>query len=485
MKIEGGEVPSGAVRSYDICVIGSGAAGITIARELRNSKLTVALLEGGHLEWSEDSQDSYAASTVTSQPSTVLDKDFPSWSRLRHFGGSTNHWGGWCRPLDEVDFQKRSWVPGSGWPITRKDIHDYYKKAADYVQMQSFDLDAETNMPGQNGVATREFHYSPPTRFGDTYRDDLFLAPNIDVILNANVIRFDTTESGQVEQVAIKNAKTDFTVRAKFFVLACGGLENPRLLLNSDHQRREGLGNGTGMVGRCFMEHPHATIGLMVNVEDKAWHLPFTATKDNDPMRIFATTAEFQEKNQLMNFSCQLSERKVVHVDPQDALTFTNFTYSKAQAVSFLNLYTRSEMWPDPNNRVTLAPDRDQLGLRRLNLTVNFGPEDLRSVVQSTEAVIRALSAMGLGRGQISLERDDLWSTDLGPACHHMGTTRMSDHPRDGVVDRNCKVHELKNTFIAGSSVFATGGYANPTLTIVALALRLADHLRVEAGGAA
>lgn len=486
MKIQGEEVPSGAVRTYDVCVIGSGAAGITIARELIHSKLKVALLEAGEMEWSEEGADSYNASKVTAQPQEAMDDSFPGWSRLRYFGGSTNHWGGWCRPFDEIDFEKRDWIANSGWPITRRDLHPYYAKAADYVQMQKFDLDAESRDAGVHGVLTRSFHYSPPTKFGEVYGPELFAASNIEVVLNAPVVRFDTNQSGAVvESVQVKNAKTEFTVKAKTFVLACGGLENPRLLLNSDHQQKNGLGNSSDMVGRCFTEHPHASIGLVMNTEDPSWHAPFTGTKGNDPMAIFATSSEFQKNSGTMNFSCELQIKKSGNLDSSEALGLTSFTYGKDKALTFLNLYTRSEMLPSKANRVFLSNDRDKLGMRRINLDIQFGRDDLRSVVKSTEAVIRMLSAKGLGRGRISLESEDLWSTDLGPGCHHMGTTRMSATAKEGVVDQNCRVHDLNNLYIAGSSVFSTGGYANPTLTIVALALRLTDYIRSHVGGAA
>ncbi len=484
MKIDGEEIPRGSVRQADICIVGSGAAGITMARELTRSKLRVILLEAGTTEWTEASQEIYKSSSVTTNPPQVMDNDFPSWSRLRYFGGSTNHWGGWSRPFEEYDFTKRPWIPLSGWPVSLADLKSYYARAATYLQLLNFDQDEEAARPDRFGITTREFHYSPPTRFGTEYGPELFAAPNIEVILNASAVRFDT-QNDQVQSVLVKNAKTEFTIQAKSFVLASGGFENPRLLLNSDHQRGAGLGNSSGMVGRCFMEHPHATVGMFVNVEGEEWLKPFHFGANNEPLRILTTTPEFQARHQVLNYSCQLDIRKTPVADPQEGLNFTQFSYGKPAAVNHLRLYTRSEMLPDPKNRIELSNERDALGLRRFHMHMNFGRTDLRTVVKSTEAVIASLSAQALGRGKIVLERDDLWSTDLGPGCHHMGTTRMSENPREGVVDRDCKVHDLNNLYLAGSSVFATGGFANPTFTLVALALRLTDHLRAGKGGAA
>lgn len=483
MKIMGEEIPRGSVRKADVCIIGSGAAGITLARELIRSRLKVVLLEGGSMEWTEGSQNIYKAASVSTSPVGVLDKDFPSWSRLRQFGGSTNHWGGWSRPFEEHDFAKRSWLPLSGWPITLKDLGSYYARAATYIEMENFDQAEEKNRPALAGVTTREFHYSPPTRFGEKYGSELFAAPNVDVILQASAVRFDT-QNDQVRKVWVKSPGTEFTVEAQVFILACGGMENPRLMLNSDHQRTNGLGNSSDMVGRGFMEHPHATIGMFVNTGEEDWLKPFRFSGQGEPMRIFTTTAEFQEKHQVLNYSCQVDPRSKPDADPSEGLNLTRFSYGKGEATNYLRLYTRSEMMPDPNNRISLANERDELGLRRLQMHLNFSRTDLRTVVKSTEAVIERLSAEAYGRGKIVLERDDLWSTDLGPGCHHMGTTRMSENPREGVVDQNCKVHDLANLYVAGSSVFPTGGFANPTFTIVALALRLSDHLQTLVRGA-
>lgn len=474
MKIDGLQIPRGSVHSADVCVIGSGAAGITLARALAGGHLKVVLLEGGALEWTEPAQDDYRSDGVISQPA-VLDNDFPHWSRLKQFGGSTNHWGGWCRPLDPQDFEKRPWVPHSGWPLSFTDLEPYYFKAAQTVQIDPFDFAEEQGRPAVSGVVTREFRYSPPTRFGDVYGEELFSASNMDVIFNASAARFDTRGS-QVEKLVACNAATEFEVRAKTFVLACGGLENPRLLLNSDHQRPAGLANGSGWVGRGFMEHPHATIGLLLNIQDDGWLEPFIPKTILAPRRILTTTADFQRAAGLANFSCQLAER-TQPAEGNEALALAGFAHGKKRAVGWLDMYVRSEMRPERSNRVELGTARDALGLRRLSLQVTFGQDDLASVVRSTEAVIARLSAEARGRGAIALERDEVWSADLGPACHHMGTTRMSANPNDGVVDANGRCHELHNLYIAGSSVFPTSGFANPTLTIVALALRLADHL--------
>lgn len=492
MKLDADAFAPGSVRRCDVCVIGSGAAGITLARQFVDTDYKVILLEGGSLDWNEKSQNAYKAESVTSNPAAI-DPTYPEWSRLRYFGGSTNHWGGWCRPFEAHDFALRPWISHSGWPIERSDVEKYYDLAAHDVEIQPFLLEQESQPPMADAnigatpfrlktrdIESRYFHYSPPTRFADLYRDELFSAPNIDVTLNGSACLFDLDEYDNVQILRAKNSRgEDFQISARYFVLACGGLENPRLLLNSNHQRKAGLGNAQDMVGRCFMEHPHATIGLMTNIEDPAWHAPFVVGRGTTgTMQVFTTSPSYQALHELLNYSCELHKTSQTPDDVVTSDALNEFFYGKSRSLSFYKLYTRSEMAPRLHNRVSLGHETDHLGLRRLKLNVQFDSQDLRSLVKSTEAVIRALSAQGLGRGKIVLENDEVWSKDLSGGCHHMGTTRMSNDPIDGVVDRNCKVHELRNLYVAGSSVFATSGFANPTLTIVALAHRLGDHLK-------
>lgn len=479
MKLNANEIPSGAKFSGHLCIVGAGAAGIAIAREFAGSSIKVFLLEAGDYDFTDESQSIYQTEPVEVIPEGALNGEDPSFSRQRYFGGSTNCWGGWCRPLDEIDFAKRSWVHGSGWPITQRDLVAYYRKAADLVEISPFDLQDEQKF--SDDLETRFFHFSPPTRFGEVYRASLTEAGNIQVVTNASVVRFNSDSTGTVKSVLVKNSQGDeMTFSAHHFVLACGGIENPRLLLNSRGTQSEGLGNQNDLVGRFFMEHPTTSPAAFLTTVGSDWVEPFARTDQSTPKKVFVTSPSFQERFQTLNYSCEVL---VAFEDLKDGAigeSLAQFSGDRKEKPVSLVFVVRTEMHPHAENRICLGETRDRLGLNKARVQLTMGLDDLSSVVKSTEGVIRGLSARGVGRGKIDLVDETRWPKWLSGSNHHLGTTRMAATEKEGVVDRNCKVFGLKNLFVAGSSVFTTGGYANPTLTIVALALRLADHLKSE-----
>jgi choline dehydrogenase-like flavoprotein len=231
-------VDDNALFEADLCIIGAGAAGITIARELAGSHIQVCLVEAGGLEFEPDVQDVYAGANI-GHPYFDLDV-----ARLRFFGGTTNHWTGQCAPLQPIDFRSRSWVAHSGWPITRQDLDPFYRRAQSICQLGPFAYGAE--VWSQIGVEPHAFdpdevelcfwQRSPPTNFGEAYRTDLERAANVRVLLHGNVTNIATDSSAAVVQhldVRTLDGKNG-RIRAKIYVLACGGIENARLLLLSD-----------------------------------------------------------------------------------------------------------------------------------------------------------------------------------------------------------------------------------------------------------
>jgi len=495
MKRSADDFKNGSIIKTNICIVGAGAAGITLARALIGKNLKVTLLEAGGYDHTNASQDFYKGAGVASSPRELLSTEYPLVSRLRYFGGATNHWGGWTRPLDAIDFEKRPWVRDSGWPIGRQALVPYYSEAARLVEIEAFNLvneDQSFRYPEEptHGsffpkpspspeIVTRHFYISPPTRFGEKYRNELEGAANVEVLLNSNVIRFDCRPGeNKIQQVVLLNQKNQsIRVQADQFVLACGGLENPRLLLNSNHQFKNGLGNQSGKVGRYFMEHPHTSFGSFINLKDKAWLKTYEDFEEKFPKRIFATSAAFQKQYQTMNFCCEIGKVSKAPKDSPEVLNLLKGLGTDLSKVSFAHLFARTEMEPQYQNRVELSEERDSVGLRKMKIHLVYSEKDRQTIKKSTEAAIRYLAFQGYGRGRLNIESESDWSTDITVGHHHMGTTRMSHRPKDGVVDSNCKVHGISNLYIGGSSVFTTGGYANPTLTIIALALRLADHL--------
>lgn len=519
----------------DICIIGAGAAGITIAREFLNQPEQVCLLESGGFDYEEATQTLYAGKNIG-------DAYFPlKESRARSFGGSTNLWGGWSRPMDNIDFQERPWMNYSSWPITKAELLPYYQRAQevsglgpfayDFSNWQNTLLNLGCDRPNfSEDIETNIWQIIPPNhlRFGEFYRTELEQAKNITTYLHANVLAFLTNDSAREVQslrVACLDGK-QFSVQAKVFILAVGGIENPRLLLASNQVHSNGLGNQYDLVGRFFMEHPYLTSGKILFSEP-----PILYTQQNIKIgETYLATAlglseKRQEHEQILNFSARLlsvlpdwveainslkyklqPQHEAIHEafpsiteicryksntsTVEDLKTIiTNLdrvatrAYNKLFNKSFYsgqsNLYEThliAEQEPNPDSRITLSSERDQLGLNRVQLDWRLSSLDKYTIERSQQILADELARCGLGHLEIE-DSEERWQTVQG-SYHHMGTTRMSTNPRQGVVDENCLVHGISNLYVAGSSVFPTSGLSNPTLTIVALAIRLADHLK-------
>jgi choline dehydrogenase-like flavoprotein len=506
----------------DVAIVGAGAAGITIAKALLGSNLRVLLLEGGGDEVSDQSQEIYKGE-ITGLPYFDLD-----WARLRFFGGSTNHWGGLCVPLSAIDFTTRPWVPFSGWPITSDDLQPYYQAAAQICEIGAPQFDdslwAELGITppkfNPNRIRTQFWRRSRPTNFGVQYRDELQRSSNLSVLLNCNLIELQpASENRQIQSLKIAS----FTgrrglVKARFYVLAAGGIENARLLLVSRANHPNGLGNSTGYVGRFFMEHLCVPAGVVVgeqatglaNVMDKhpvnpgldSFYASWRAVSngqipedvDGKLWRILQnidTVAEaLYGKVVHGNFGRYLSLEELRTFNPQVVLSEDVQVQEEVLNVSAslwrnssgdLEVYLRSEQAPNPDSRIYLTDERDPLGVPRISLDWRATELDYRSALMFVKTLAAEIGRLGLGRVKVHdwlLNSTPTWPENLEGGYHHMGTTRMSARPADGVVDINCKCHDIENLFLAGSSVFPTGGYANPTFTIVALALRLANHIK-------
>jgi choline dehydrogenase-like flavoprotein len=257
---------AGSIIETDLCIIGSGAAGITIAREFIGSSVRVCLLEAGGL--SIDSE--VDKRSVIDNVGHDYDKDS---TRLRLFGGSTNHWGGNCLPLQPIDFEKLDWINYSGWPYAYDELEPYYRRAHAVLGLGAFDYDAPRL---SQALGLERFPFDPSAietvisrynsvMFGLTFGAELDAAPNVSVVLYAEVTRLNLRDGGDALSTAsiVTVAGNEFKVSAKYFVLAAGGIENPRILLLSNHQRPTGLGNHAGFVGRLFQDHIWYPSGLI------------------------------------------------------------------------------------------------------------------------------------------------------------------------------------------------------------------------------
>ena len=530
--IDANSVPSGTVLDADICIIGAGPAGISLAKEFDGQPFRVILLEAGKLRRHREDQALYKGESVG------LHYEDLDQARSRYLGGSSNCWGGFCRPLEAHDFERRDWVPNSGWPITRSDLMPFYQRAHGLLQLGPFEYDP---LKWENWINKEDARLlplagdravnmisqlSPPTRFGRQYRDDLSNASTVKTYINANVTEIETPDAGaQVTGVRVSTLNNNsFEVTARSYILATGGIETPRLLLASNKHQMAGIGNQHGVVGRYFMDHPRLLSGAIRFRDTRAssgiydLHNAFQGNVTARGVKIaayFGLTPETQRAERLGNTRCYAKSSYVA----DDYATYTAISHLR-QAVhgagsvlersrsDILNIVTHLpkvavlaaglklklpflargfaletivEPTPLPDSRVTLGHTRDRLGMPQVKVDWRLGELEKRTIRRTQQILGEDMARAGVGSVVVGkLDDGQEWPSTLRGCWHHMGTARMADNPRQGVVDADCRVHGMENLFIAGSSVFPTCGADFPTITIVALALRLADHLKAQ-----
>lgn len=510
----------------DVCIVGAGAAGIAIARELIGTPLRVCLLESGGLEYDDETQ---ALNRVDSVGDWPLDLEA---YRARWFGGTTNLWGGNCSPMDPIDFERRDWVPHSGWPIGPEELAPFYRRAHSYFELGKGGYDpeewaaafpdfAEVRLDlGDGPVVEKVYQRSPRTKFGIRYRDDFRPdACNATVLLNATAMGLETDESARTV-TGVRVGTLDgrhVTVAARIVVLAAG-IENARLLLLSNDRRPAGLGNDHDTVGRYFMEHISVISGEVV-LPDRPDFLKYYDVENWAPPKSpsrpdfcigFQPTAEEQRRAKMGNYVAFLTETFAGTMDPGfrafrrifaqvrrgrwpdnlgpdvatvmgdlDSVFKGGYAHLFGEGTRLYQIQHFMEQTPNPESRIMLGEEKDVLGLPRMKAAWRFNELDYRTLLHGQDVVVRALGAAGLGRVRTDYTAaDEPWPDSMHQSSHYMGTTRMSDDPKEGVVDRNCRVHGLSNLFVAGGSVMPTAGCAMVTINIVTLALRLADHLK-------
>ncbi|MEL6980441.1 MAG: GMC family oxidoreductase [Pseudomonadota bacterium] len=481
---------------YDVCILGAGAAGVPLALKLADAGKRVVLLEGGGLETENRSQDLYYGDAELGYPYSPLEA-----CRLRQLGGSTQHWGGRCAMLDPHDFEPRPDLGPEydhrGWPIRIDALAPYAAPACAVLGLAEFDAPRRA-IPGTETMERVLYRWSgaepfagvidaQPVRMRERYSADLEAASHIDLILNANALGF-ALDPDQGRILGVRFQSYDGPVRsvaAARYVLALGGIENSRFLLNENAKHQNRLGNTSDMVGRCFGEHPHVRVGTyFVSKRPISW-LPDVAEQVDTVLHrhksemIVGPTAAFMRANGVMNCGLRvqrlrnqaLSEELAAASPLTKGLIFgEDYHYTGF-------LMAASEMAPDPNSRVRLIDEVDRFGLRRAGVDLKINPIEIKTKQLAAFEVAKMFIRTGIGRVWLEPWVLSGETPDLSFGNHHLGGCRMSETVETGVVDADCRVHGLENLYVAGSGVFSTGGAANPTFTVVQLALRLADHL--------
>lgn len=521
------EYQDGELIEADIAIIGAGAAGITLARALVGRGLSICLVESGGADYDPVVQDLYDGS-LSGQTYYDLRE-----SRLRFFGGTTAIWGGRCMPFDPIDLRRRSWVRDSGWPLSCAELEPYMQQAGRQLDLRfrHFDdrLRAEARLPSFPldglGLETAFWQFDHRFwRFGLPNCSDLAAAADVRLLLGASLADIETTpEARAVETLHLAGLDgRRLRLRARHTVLACGGIENARLLLAARGAMPMGLGNAHDQVGRHFMEHPRALIGKVRGAEGlrlwaayRAFHagraaltpalrLP-DATQEARGVLNAAVTMKYRPAGG-MSLLTRIYDSARHHGAPNRFVrrlwSFKSVIDSafvqraelmlrRAQIAGgrgAFQVMVRTEQAPNPQSRVTLAQDTDALGMPKAHLHWQLGAQEVETARAMADSFAAALDRAGIGGFERAAWLDEAgtdWPADptvSGHAYggyHHIGTTRMGENPRHSVVDSDCRVHGVPNLWIAGSSVFPTAGWSNPTLTILALTLRMADRLAV------
>ncbi len=520
----------------DVCIVGTGPAGMTIARELSGGSLKVTILESGGM-------------TRQVETDALNEAESVGWPRVedqwlvrnRAVGGTSNTWTGRCAPFDAIDLQFRDWVPGSGWPVTADELIPYLDRSAKYLDLTVGSGYSEGYFWARHGGGRTNLHADPdellpffwqnsydpvicsPANFG-TGLDDT-LGPNVTLVTNATVLRVNAAPSGaSVESVEFADSRgRRWVLPTSTVVLCAGGIENARLLLSSDNVMTRGLGNDRDLVGRYLMDHPRTTVGsfhidnakgVVSRFGQFKWRSP--DDKRKRPGSIFQPglrlSPAIQRSEQLLNGAIWVREirspgnpvQSLIRL-PRNGARIRDYmrtALTKADFAAFdlkeqlivrrdwpsmldgLNLDAICEQRPNHESRVTLSDRRDHFGMRIPRIDWRVSEDEARTLRRITQLTIEALPRMGLDCPLTLADwvRDGaMFPQTIRDAAHPIGTTRMADDPAKGVVDAQCRVHGVAGLFIGGSSVFTTSAHANPTQMIVTLAIRLADTLKASA----
>ncbi len=517
-----------ALSQCDVCIIGSGPAGSTIARELSGTRLRVTILESGGVERTEFA-DSLNQVVNVGRP-RVEDQ----WAvRNRILGGSSYTWGGRCGQFDEIDYEARPWVPYSGWPLEAADFDAFLESTAAYLglaiapnlQEEGFWRFANIKPKGApNADRLMPFFWQFSRHGDDSYRYEYMrfgrqllkeMPANVTLVTQATVLRVVPVASGRRVQSVLYAASEGQAreLRCEAVVLCGGGIENARLLLMSDDVTPRGLGNDRDLVGRFLMDHPRGPVGTFdlqgsrelqrrlgrYNVRGHLFRagvrLSPTVQRDEGLLNCAAWLGEVPSSSDPLEAVKRMARGKPAL--PSDLITLASNAAFLARGcydyfvrhnglprkLTALTLDAMCEQRPDPESRVTLSDRRDRLGLRRSQIDWRVHADEARSMRRIAELVAEEFPRLGLPAPQLAdwVRQGASFPADIMDVGHPTGTTRMAESPSRGVVDRDCMVFGVDGLYVSGSSVFPTAGHCNPTHMIVAMALRLAAHLKTAA----
>jgi choline dehydrogenase-like flavoprotein len=542
MIIDATELAAGTSIEADVCIVGAGPAGLTLARELRNQSFKVVLLESGGFKAKRSLKKLNEGETVGDPYPN------PRWGRHRQVGGAANRWlveiggrhlGARYTPLDPIDFEKRDYMPYSGWPMTRSELEPYYERAQKHCGLGPYKYDTESwatlGEPikfATGRVTTSMFQFGSKNVWTLEHSDVTQGANNITAIVNATCVELESDDGGTnlTGVRCVSPSYAQFFVRAKAVVLTIGCIETSRLLLASRARHRNGIGNQNDVVGRYFMDHPqsylnvwtpsdrqlfekmnmydlipqkgnYATMAKLTFSEDTlrreglhniCWVLfprrdRFMSPAFQSFFEVAHAVFHRQRPSRLVHHALTMAKgwKDLLHIGGYALRGQAYYPYisrggwanvpRKSDMFTTVELFSLIEQAPDPSNRITLGDQLDGFGMPKVKIFWKFTDTDRNSIVRSRQLMHEEFTQSGLGG--IEFAQDLLTSPS---SVHPIGGGRMNNDPRYGVTDSMCRVHGVSNLYLASSAVFPTGGYANPTLTVAALACRIADNLKQQ-----
>jgi choline dehydrogenase-like flavoprotein len=497
----------------DICIVGAGAAGIVLAVELARRNKKIFLLEAGGAEIEEPSQEPYQSEIIGLPHSGI------HTGRFRAKGGTTTKWGGQILELGSIDFEPRPGIEGSGWPFPKSELIPYYERA--------LELEGLSKVTRQDSAVWREIgesepqlqnlepyfsRWCPEPNFARLHGNVLENHPGIDLWLHANAIE-PIIEGESMRGLRCRTLSGIETVfRANHFVFCLGAIESSRFFLQP---RSSGLPwNQSGLLGKHFQDHIDCNVAVVEPLHQKLFHQIFdnvfsrgfkyhpklhlspSLQAERNTLNVAATMMFVSEADetgaQLKTTAKNLLRGRASQVHKKDlAFAARNLpllarqiiryglnhrAYNPSDAQIFLRVHCEQE--PASRSSITLSGARDSLGLLRARLDWQISERELATIREFLHVAKLSLSGLAnLVPDQDLLSGDPVFLTRCDDSNHHMGGMRMSPNPDSGVVDANLRLHGLTNTYICSSAVFPTSGFSNPTHTLLALAVRLADHL--------
>jgi|TARA_R110002020_G_scaffold47754_17_gene136263 choline dehydrogenase-like flavoprotein len=501
-----------------ICIVGAGAAGLTLARSLAETTDGIMLIESGGHDMDGETQLLYSGQQLG------LDYHDLLACRLRYFGGTTNHWGGYCRANDPIDYEGRPDLNLPAWPFGVETLMPYVADIGTVLGIRADHFDPDVVLrekgldPGllpdaeSNIIQTKLFQLATTLRLGPKYREDIAANPRITPYTNLNVTHVQLNDAGTAVRhldCATLDGKTT-RIEADTFVLCCHAIENARLLLASNDVQTPGIGNASDHVGRYFMDHIYIRASRFIPTQTFPMLYDRQVLSKHHLNANLSFTDDYMRAEQMPQYYCRfnphyvsdttrdsmthlrrdmmkpgdldfLEDLRQITTELPDVFRSSSRRFRDYVLPSYFTLEHRLEQTPNPASRIVLSDRKDALGNRIADLDWQLHDLDIQAFQRGQDIVALEMERLGYG----VMEREEITRAVVEDRVtghyHHIGTTRMSETAAEGVVDGDCKVHGIDNLFIGGSSTFPTAGYSGPTMMIMAMALRMANHLRQSA----